>query len=305
MEVVRRRHRRGRPRAAARRRHAPGGRSGHRRARGPPGDPLLNKIDLLAQDDILPLAQRYADAHPFEEIMPVSALKSFNLDRLLALVKARMPLGPAYFPKDQLSEHPERFFVAEIIREQVFRHLRQEVPYATQVNIVQYEERMPPEKDLIDAEIVVERATQKGILIGAKGEMLKRIGTAARREIETFLERPGLPAPLREGARRLAQQRHVPGPVRLLRPCPLRSCGPPPPKSGRTAAGARSARRPQVGPARSFQEGTRATGPPRTPARGRAGGRRCRCAASAGPYAAAKGSTDCARSCGRRRAGAG
>jgi GTPase len=151
---------------------------------------VLNKVDLLPQDQVLPLAERYAAAYPFEEIVPVSALKRFNLDRLLSLIVARLPEGPPYYPKDQLSEHPEKFFVAELIREQVFRMLREEVPYATQVNIVQYEEREPPEKDLIDAEIVVERATQKGILIGAGGSTLKRIGTAARREIEDFLERP-------------------------------------------------------------------------------------------------------------------
>jgi GTPase len=151
---------------------------------------VLNKVDLLPQDQVLPLAERYAAAYPFEEIVPVSALKRFNLDRLLSLIVAKLPEGPPYYPKDQLSEHPEKFFVAELIREQVFRMLREEVPYATQVNIVQYEEREPPEKDLIDAEIVVERATQKGILIGAGGSTLKRIGTAARREIEDFLERP-------------------------------------------------------------------------------------------------------------------
>jgi len=139
---------------------------------------------------VLPLAERYAAAYPFEEIVPVSALKRFNLDRLLDLIVSKLPEGPPYYPKDQVSEHPEKFFVAELIREQVFRQLREEVPYATQVNIVQYEEREPPEKDLIDAEIVVERPTQKGILIGAGGSTLKRIGTAARREIEDFLERP-------------------------------------------------------------------------------------------------------------------
>jgi len=157
---------------------------------GQPALLVLNKIDLLSQNEVLPLAEKYAAAHAFEEIIPISALKGFNLDRLLSLVVARMPLGPAYYPKDQISEHPERFFVAELIREQIFKQLRQEVPYATQVNVVNYEEREAPDKDLIDAEIVVERPTQKGILIGAKGETLKRIGTYARREIEAFLDRP-------------------------------------------------------------------------------------------------------------------
>ena len=157
---------------------------------GRPAILVLTKIDLLAQEEVLPVAEAYAAAYPFEEIVPVSAMKGFNLDRVLKLVLDRMPLGPAFYPKDQISEHPERFFVAELVREQVFRQFREEVPYATAVNVVAYEEREPPEKDLIDAEIVVERATQKGILIGKGGAALKRVGTNARREIEAFTGRP-------------------------------------------------------------------------------------------------------------------
>lgn len=151
---------------------------------------VLSKIDLLPAHEALPLAEAYGALHPFEEIVPISALKKRNLDRLLDLIVARMPAGPAYYDKDQLSEHPERFFVAEIIREKIFQAFRQEVPYATTVNIAQFLERPAPEKLLIDAEIVVERPTQKGILIGKGGEALKKIGTWARRDIETFLDQP-------------------------------------------------------------------------------------------------------------------
>lgn len=147
---------------------------------------VLNKIDLLPQEEALPLVERYVEMGDFREIVPVSALKGFNLDRLLAQLLKYLPESPPYYPKEQLSEHPERFFVAEIIREKIFEQFRAEVPYSTQVNIVTYEER-PGSKDFIDAEIVVERDSQKAILIGKQGAGLKRLGQAARRDIEDFL----------------------------------------------------------------------------------------------------------------------
>ncbi|MDX1548436.1 MAG: GTPase Era, partial [Rhodothermales bacterium] len=149
----------------------------------------INKMDLIPQEQALPLVEKYTALRAFEEIVPVSALKGFNLDVLMAEIKRRLPLGPPFYPKDMVSEHPERFFVAEIIREKIFERYRQEIPYAVAVNIVQYEER-EDEKDLIDAEIVVERETQKGILIGKGGQALKRVGMEARKDIEAFLGRP-------------------------------------------------------------------------------------------------------------------
>jgi GTPase len=149
---------------------------------------VLNKIDLIAQEEALPLVERYGALHAFDEIIPVSALKQFNLDRLVKLIMARIPESPPYYPKDQLSEHPERFFVAEIVREKVFEQFRAEIPYSTQVNVVTYEEREDG-KDFIDAEIVVERETQKAILIGKGGAGLKRLGSSARKDIEAFLGR--------------------------------------------------------------------------------------------------------------------
>jgi GTPase len=150
---------------------------------------LLNKIDLIRQEDALPLAQAYLDAFPFKEVFPISALTGFNLEPMLTKLLTYLPEGPPFYPKDQLSEQPERFFIAEIIREKIFLKYSQEVPYSTQVNVVTYEER-EGKKDLLHAEIVVERDSQKAILIGKGGSALKRIGIAARKDIEAFTGRP-------------------------------------------------------------------------------------------------------------------
>ncbi len=149
----------------------------------------INKMDRIRQEDALPLVEAYLRERAFEAVVPISALKGHNLDALLVEIKKRLPPGPPFYPKDVLSEHPERFFVAEIIREKVFERYRQEIPYSTTVNIAGYEEREDG-KDLIEAEIVVERETQKGILIGKGGRALKQVGTAARQDIEAFLGRP-------------------------------------------------------------------------------------------------------------------
>lgn len=150
---------------------------------------VITKMDLVQPDQALPLVDAYRTLRAFEDVIPVSAQRGRNLDVLLRVVTERLPEGPALYPADMLSEQPERFFVAEIIREKIFERYRQEIPYATQVTIAAYEER-EGEKDLIDAEIVVERDTQKGILIGRGGRALKAVGTAARRDIEDFLGRP-------------------------------------------------------------------------------------------------------------------
>ena len=149
---------------------------------------LINKIDLVAEKEALPVAQAYSERHEFEEIIPVSALKGANLDTLKNLIVSYLPGGPPFYPKDMISEHPVRFFVAEIIREKIFEFYGKEIPYSTQVNITVYEER-EGKKDLIDAEIVVERTSQKGILIGKGGRALKRVGSAARKDIEAFIDR--------------------------------------------------------------------------------------------------------------------
>lgn len=156
--------------------------------RGKPAILVLNKIDKIHQDKVLPLVNSYLETHPFDEVIPLSALKGKNIDVLLNSIVERLPFGPEFYPKDMISEQPERFFVAELIREKIFKLLRQEVPYSTQVNVIEWEER-DGEKDLIHADIVVERDSQKGILIGKGGIVLKKIGTFAREDIEEFIGR--------------------------------------------------------------------------------------------------------------------
>ncbi len=151
----------------------------------------LNKVDKLGLvDEALPLVALYAEALGREPdaVVPISALDGAGTDALLGLVLDRIPVGPPYYPKDQLSEQPERFFIAEIVREAVFNQFRDEVPYATQVVVVTYEER-DGRKDFVACDIVVERDSQKAILIGKGGAALKRLGQAAREEIEAFLGR--------------------------------------------------------------------------------------------------------------------
>ena len=150
---------------------------------------VLNKIDKIKQDDVLPLVSSYMDAHAFEEVIPTSALKGRNVNIVLESILKRLPFGPAFYPKEMISEQPERFFVSEIIREKIFKLYRQEIPYSTQVNVISWEER-EDDKDLIHADIVVERDSQKGILIGKGGKALKKIGTFAREDIEGFIDRP-------------------------------------------------------------------------------------------------------------------
>lgn len=146
---------------------------------------VLNKIDLVEKGKLLPIIERYSKLHNFREIIPISALKEQGLDELLQTILQALPDGPRYFPKDQVTDQPERFLVAEIIREHVLLQTHEEVPYATTVVIERYEEQGKLLK--ISAAIYCEREGQKGIIIGRGGEMLKKIGTHARREIERRL----------------------------------------------------------------------------------------------------------------------
>lgn len=167
----------------------------------------LNKMDLIEHSQALPLVEAYTEAYDFATIVPISAQKGYNRDVLLDEITQRIPLGPPFYPPEMISEHPERFFVSEIIREKIFQQFRQEVPYSVQVNVVAFDERHdtnPNEKDHIEAEIVVSRSSQKGMLIGKGGQSLKRIGTEARADIEDFLGRPvylGLHVKVRDGWR--------------------------------------------------------------------------------------------------------
>ena len=146
---------------------------------------LLNKIDVLDKQKLLPLIAEYKERHEFAEVIPISAMKREGLDALLASVMKALPEGPRYFPKDQITDQPERFLVAELIREQVLLATEQEVPYATTVLIDQYEEG--DRLTRIAATIYCEREGQKAILIGKQGSTLKKIGTAARLQIQGLL----------------------------------------------------------------------------------------------------------------------
>lgn len=145
----------------------------------------INKVDRVDKREVLPIIERFSKSYPFREIVPISALKGDGVDMLADLISKLLPEGPQYFPGDILTDQPERFIVSELIREQIFKFTSEEVPYSVAVTIDKFKEK----KDIIEisATINVERDSQKGILIGKKGAMLKRIGTGARMEIEKLL----------------------------------------------------------------------------------------------------------------------
>jgi GTP-binding protein Era len=149
---------------------------------------VLNKVDVLrgGKAKLLPLIEEYRKLHPFHDIIPISALKRDGLDILLKQVTAALPVGPPYFPPDQVTDQPARFMAAEIIRERVLVETEEELPYATTVIVDNFEEGASLTR--ISATIYCEREGQKGILIGKKGQMLKRIGTSSRLQIERLVE---------------------------------------------------------------------------------------------------------------------
>jgi GTPase len=145
----------------------------------------LNKVDRLPKPKLLPLMDTFAKAFAFAAIVPISALKGAGCDDLLGELFKELPEGEPYFPEDQVTDQPERFLAAEIIREKAIQVMYHEVPYALRVMIEKFEET--PKLLRIEALMNVERDSQKKILIGHKGEMLKKIGTEARKELETLL----------------------------------------------------------------------------------------------------------------------
>lgn len=151
---------------------------------------IINKVDLYSKPGLLPLIDAYRKIYPFREIIPVSALRGDNVDTLLGLIWKYLPHGPLLFPPDQLADQPEREIVREFIREKVFLMTREEIPYSTVVTVEEMKEREGGKKLFIHAVIHVEKQSQKGIVVGKKGEMVKKIGTAARRRIESFLGVP-------------------------------------------------------------------------------------------------------------------
>lgn len=149
---------------------------------------VLNKIDQVPEKQkLLPLIESYRALYDFAEYVPMSSLRGDGVPELLELVIARLPEGPPLFPEDYITDQPERFLAAELIREKILEATRQEVPHAVAVVVDNWEEEGRLTR--IGATILVERAGQKAIIIGAKGEMLKRVGTLARHEIEKLLDR--------------------------------------------------------------------------------------------------------------------
>ena len=146
---------------------------------------LLNKVDKLYKEKLLPIIEHYSKLHAFQQVIPISAMKRDGLDVLIEKVLQALPAAPPYFPEDQLTDQPERFLAGEIIREKVLLKTGKEVPYATAVIVERYEEL--PKLTRIAAAIYCERDGQKAILIGKGGEKLKAVGTAARQELERRL----------------------------------------------------------------------------------------------------------------------
>lgn len=147
---------------------------------------VVNKIDQVSPNDLPDIVAQYQDALPFESVVPVSALQGNNVNNLLNEIIAGLPHGPQYYPEDQISDHPERFVIAEMIREKIFMLTRDEVPHSVAVDVTSVK-REDEEHVHISANIIVERPGQKGIIIGKKGQMLKKIGTMARQDIERLL----------------------------------------------------------------------------------------------------------------------
>ncbi|MCI5189816.1 MAG: GTPase Era [Candidatus Electrothrix sp. AS4_5] len=149
----------------------------------------LNKVDRLAKEALLPMIERFTGIHPFRAVVPLSALKGDGTETLLHTLVDHLPVGPQYYPEDIPTDASERFIVAELIREQVFLRTRQEIPYSTAVLIDAFKER--PQRQggsvVIHATILVERGSQKGIVIGKRGKMLGEIRQAAIKEIEHLL----------------------------------------------------------------------------------------------------------------------
>jgi GTP-binding protein Era len=157
------------------------------RQSGAPVVLVVNKCDLAGPEQLLPLLAAYGRLREFEAIVPVSALTGAGTARLLETIIARLPEGPRYYPDEQVTDLPERFIAAELIRERLLVHTRDEVPYGTAVQIESFREE--PERDLviIQALILVEREMHKRIVVGRGGAMVRRIGQEARREIEDLL----------------------------------------------------------------------------------------------------------------------
>ena len=149
---------------------------------------LLNKIDLSSQEEIFPLIEKQQSTNLFAKVIPISAKHNFNLIDVINSVVELLPENPKFFPDDELTDESERFFIAEIIREKILEQYSEEVPYSCEVLIADFKERERG-KDFIEAYVVVEKESQKAIIIGKEGKAIKKLGEAARKSIEEFLQR--------------------------------------------------------------------------------------------------------------------
>jgi GTPase len=150
---------------------------------------ILNKIDLIRKPRLLPIIQHYAESGTFAEIVPLSASTGDNVDRLEQAIIARLPEGEPLYPADYLTDQPERFFASEIVREKLLQFTHAEIPFSSAVVVDRFEEPAEPNGVLkLYCTIVVERDSQKPIVVGRGGEMIKRIGTAAREDLERFFD---------------------------------------------------------------------------------------------------------------------
>ncbi|MDG4655496.1 GTPase Era [Ectobacillus antri] len=147
---------------------------------------VVNKIDQVHPEKLLPLIEKYKEAYSFTEVIPISALEGNNVEALIGTIKKYLPPGPQYYPADQVTDHPERFIIAELIREKVLHLTREEVPHSVAVAIDAIEKREGGAV-YVNATVVVERPSQKGIIIGKQGGMLKEVGKRARLDIEMLL----------------------------------------------------------------------------------------------------------------------
>ncbi|HEO8418606.1 GTPase Era [Niallia sp. FSL W8-0635] len=147
---------------------------------------VINKIDTIHPDQLFAIIESYKEKYPFKEIIPISALEGNNVETLLTQIKKYLPEGPQFYPADQVTDHPERFIVSELIREKALHLTREEIPHSLAVVIEKMERK---QNDVINvmATIIVERDSQKGIIIGKQGSMLKEIGKRARTDIENLL----------------------------------------------------------------------------------------------------------------------
>ncbi|CAM3430792.1 GTPase Era [Nosocomiicoccus ampullae] len=148
---------------------------------------VINKIDLIHPDELPEIIERYTNEFEFADVVPISALQGTNTTNLLDVIESHLEEGPMYYPKDRVTDHPEHFIVSELIREKILLLTEQEIPHSIGVEVTKMKREDDREKVKVEAIIYVERDSQKGMVIGKGGKMLKRVGTLARKDIEALL----------------------------------------------------------------------------------------------------------------------